>query len=56
MKPRSRAVERSQTGRVSWLYEMIFSGELEPGSSLGETEITELLGVSRSPIRHALRQ
>ncbi|MGH2382785.1 MAG: GntR family transcriptional regulator [Candidatus Limnocylindria bacterium] len=41
---------------VSRLYEMIFSGELQAGSPLGEVEITELLGVSRSPIRDALRQ
>jgi len=41
---------------ASQLFEMIFNGELVPGSSLGEVEITGLLGVSRSPIRDALRQ
>lgn len=55
--------ETSRPGRraladwaASRLFEMIFNGELEPGSQLGEIEITELLGVSRSPIRDALRQ
>lgn len=52
-KPGRRALADWTASR---LFEMIFNGELEPGSSLGEVEITELLGVSRSPIRDALRQ
>jgi len=38
------------------LYELIFSGELSPGDLLVEAELTERLGVSRSPLRDALRQ
>ncbi|MGH2819327.1 MAG: GntR family transcriptional regulator [Actinomycetota bacterium] len=60
---RAAASESARPGRraladwtASRLFEMIFNGELEPGSALGEIEITELLGVSRSPIRDALRQ
>jgi DNA-binding GntR family transcriptional regulator len=41
---------------ASQLYELIFSGRLAPGDAIGEIEITRLLGVSRSPIRDALRQ
>lgn len=52
-KPGRRALADWTASR---LFEMIFNGELEPGSSLGEVEITGLLGVSRSPIRDALRQ
>jgi len=52
-KPGRRALADWTASR---LFEMIFNGELEPGSPLGEIEITELLGVSRSPIRDALRQ
>ncbi len=62
-RPRANSNDAAKPGRraladwaASRLFEMIFTGELEPGSSLGEIEITELLGVSRSPIRDALRQ
>ncbi len=53
VKPGRRALA---VWALSRLYEMIFDGELAPGDSLGEIEITELLGVSRSPVRDALRQ
>ncbi len=33
----------------------IVAGELPPGTHLGEAELAEMLGVSRSPIREALR-
>ncbi|MCC7193202.1 MAG: GntR family transcriptional regulator [Phycisphaeraceae bacterium] len=34
----------------------IFTGELVPGSQLSETALTKEIGVSRTPVRHALRQ
>jgi len=40
----------------SRLYEMIINGELRPGDRLLETALCELLGVSRSPVREALRR
>ncbi|WP_200803789.1 GntR family transcriptional regulator [Pseudonocardia thermophila] len=39
---------------VATLREMILRGELAPGSRLGEVELAERLGVSRTPIREAL--
>jgi DNA-binding GntR family transcriptional regulator len=38
------------------LAEAIVSGELRPGQQLSEVSLAEELGVSRSPIREALRQ
>ncbi len=38
------------------LYEGIFGGEFSPGQPLVEANLTELLGVSRQPIREALRE
>ena len=38
------------------LQELILSGQLAAGDSLGEVELTEMLGVSRSPTSAALRQ
>ena len=38
------------------LQELILSGQLGAGDSLGEVELTEMLGVSRSPTSAALRQ
>ena len=35
---------------------MIIHGELQPGSSVSETSLAEDLGVSRTPIREALKQ
>lgn len=44
----------------SWVYdtlrERIISGELGPGEALVEARLAEDLGISRSPIREALRQ
>jgi DNA-binding GntR family transcriptional regulator len=37
------------------LRSMIVSGELQPGDSMGETRLTEQLGVSRPPLREAMR-
>src|SRR3954469_53031 len=35
---------------------MIVTGEIEPGSRLGQVELAESLGVSRPPVREALRR
>jgi DNA-binding GntR family transcriptional regulator len=40
---------------ADWLAERIINGEEEPGARLGETKLAELAGVSRSPVREALR-
>lgn len=48
---------RSKTDLVaSAIKEMIHSGELEPGSVLRQRDIAELLGVSPTPVREALRR
>jgi len=41
---------------ISWLYDEIFAGRLSGGDALSETELSERLGVSRSPVREALRE
>jgi DNA-binding GntR family transcriptional regulator len=38
------------------LHEMVFNGELAPGDVLTEMDLTERLGVSRSPVRDALKE
>ena len=38
------------------LYERILSGKYQPGERLREEELTELTGVSRTPVREALRR
>jgi DNA-binding GntR family transcriptional regulator len=40
---------------ADWLAERIISGEEDPGARLTETKIAEEAGVSRSPVREALR-
>jgi DNA-binding GntR family transcriptional regulator len=40
---------------ADWLAQRIISGEQAPGSRLAETKLAELAGVSRSPVREALR-
>jgi DNA-binding GntR family transcriptional regulator len=40
---------------AEWLSERIISGEEPPGTRLGEVKLAELAGVSRSPVREALR-
>lgn len=38
------------------LHELVFSGELTPGDVLTEMDLTKRLGVSRSPVRDALKE
>lgn len=38
------------------LYDQILSGQFKPGRRLGEAELTEMTGVSRTPVREALRR
>jgi DNA-binding GntR family transcriptional regulator len=40
---------------ADWLAGRIIAGEEEPGTRLTETKVAELAGVSRSPVREALR-
>ncbi|MEZ0291468.1 MAG: GntR family transcriptional regulator, partial [Solirubrobacteraceae bacterium] len=35
---------------------MIDSGEIPPGARLGQVELAEQLGISRTPVREALRR
>ncbi|QPC99757.1 GntR family transcriptional regulator [Qipengyuania soli] len=48
----SRASDRA----YSTIREMIMSGELAPGDALGEEALAERCGVSRTPVRDALRR
>jgi DNA-binding GntR family transcriptional regulator len=50
----SRQPLRSQIR--SHLVERLLGGDLEPGSQLNENQLTEELGVSRTPLREALLQ
>ncbi len=40
----------------SELKQAILGGQLPPGAPLGEVELADALGVSRTPVREALRQ
>ena len=40
---------------ADWLARRIIEGEVQPGARLTETRVAELAGVSRSPVREALR-
>ncbi|HYD66015.1 GntR family transcriptional regulator, partial [Azospirillum sp.] len=40
---------------VGRLREMIVEGELPPGDRLNERELCELFGISRTPLREALK-
>ncbi len=41
---------------VAHLLELVFNGGLSPGDLLTELDLTERLGVSRSPVRYALQE
>lgn len=47
---------RSGTDTYRLLLEAIESGELSPGTRLRETELAKRFGVSRTPVREALKQ
>ncbi len=52
-------LERHQTLReriVDFLKESIIKGQLKPGERIAEPELAERFGISRTPIREALRQ
>lgn len=52
-KPDRRAIADWTLDR---LHEMVFSGEIRVGDTLSEVELTQRLGVSRSPVRDALKE
>jgi DNA-binding GntR family transcriptional regulator len=51
----ARKITRAEELRLL-LADEIVSGQLEPGASLDETELARRFGVSRTPVREALRQ
>lgn len=51
----TRKITRAEELRLL-LADEIVSGQLEPGASLDETELARRFGVSRTPVREALRQ
>ena len=52
-----RLQQKSMQARVAEeLRQMIIGGELRPGASLSEMALSETFGVSRTPIREALKQ
>jgi len=54
LRPVEGRTRRSQI--VSRLREMIVTGQVEPGGRLTETGLAERLGVSRAPLREAIRE
>lgn len=55
--PVPRPLSRTISERVhSFIQQALFAGHLNPGDRLGEEELAGALGVSRTPIREALRQ
>lgn len=54
-KPSPGRKGRLHGAAVSTLRSMIISGKLSPGQKLREQEICEQLGISRTPLREALR-
>ncbi|MFC3695230.1 GntR family transcriptional regulator [Chenggangzhangella methanolivorans] len=56
MKPENRIVRHSlHQSLVAPLREMIMQGELRPGEKVPEEQLCERFGVSRTPIREALK-
>lgn len=52
MSPISREPLRTEVRRL--IIERLIVGEIEPGSQVNESQLTEELGVSRTPLREAL--
>lgn len=52
VEPKLRENSRDYAYRI--IREMIVNMDLEPGSKVSETELADLLGVSRTPVREAL--
>lgn len=50
--------QRGSSGEDAYvaLYEAMLSGELKPGDRIREAEIAKMLGMSRTPVREAMRQ
>jgi GntR family transcriptional regulator of vanillate catabolism len=55
LRPRTLQRSRLVDEIVEQLREMIFSGELAPGTQLLQIELSKILGVSRTPLREAFR-
>lgn len=53
-----KAPEKLSHGQLAYekLYQAIRSGALLPGSRIRETEVAELVGLSRTPVREAIRR
>ncbi len=49
-------MSRASDKAYSQIRELIISGDLAPGEALGEEALAEMCGVSRTPIREALRR
>lgn len=55
-EPRVKAVSRASDVAYEMIRERILSGALPPSAQLKEEELAEMCGVSRTPIREALRR
>jgi DNA-binding GntR family transcriptional regulator len=56
MKARPEAAARPADRTYAWIRDRIFAGKFAPGTHLKETDLASRLGVSRSPVRDALRR
>lgn len=56
MLHRSNSEKPSREGIVKLLRDAIYSGHLPPGMRLIESELTEKMQISRTPLREAIRQ
>ena len=48
--------DASAPGAYEQIYQAIIRGEVKPGDRLRETELAEQIGLSRTPIREAIRK
>src|SRR6201995_5335415 len=49
------ALPSRTVGRLDAIKHAILAGELKPGQALVETDLAEVLGVSKTPVREALK-